>query len=142
MIKQGQTYYREEHANSRREVGWARRATNPSPRRATNPSTQEGQRNPQNKKDNEILNPRYRKRYALGRVIAKSPYRIRLPPARPSKVCSNFNCLKHSCIVVVLYHIGYHFEHNLSVSCSVVWSMTLVKSFVIIFLSFELFMLK
>jgi len=25
------------------------------------------------KKDNEILNPRYRKRYALGRVIAKKP---------------------------------------------------------------------
>jgi len=94
------------------------------------------------KKDNEILNPRYRKRYALGRVIAKSPYRIRLLPARPSKVCSNFICLKYSCIVVMLYHIGYHFEHNLSVSCSVVWSMTLVKSFVIIFLSFELFMLK
>ena len=94
------------------------------------------------KKDNEILNPRYRKRYALGRVIAKSPYRIRLLPARPSKVCSNFICLEYWCIVVVLYHIGYHFEHNLSVSCSVVWSMTLVKSFVIIFLSFELFVLK
>ncbi len=50
------------------------------------------------KKDNEILNPRYRKRYALGRVIAKSPYRIRLLPARPSKVCSNFICLEYSCI--------------------------------------------
>jgi len=55
------------------------------------------------KKDNEILNPRYRKRYALGRVIAKSPYRIRLLPARPSKVCSNFICLEvfvYSCSVV------------------------------------------
>lgn len=57
------------------------------------------------KKDNEILNPRYRKRYALGRVIAKSPYRIRLLPARPSKVCSNFVCLMFVLVFVYSYSV-------------------------------------